>query len=266
MADANAGNSGLSRMRAVTISREYGSGGGEIATRLAKRLGWQLIDHEVVVGVAKALGVTEAEAEAHDEHVDSTVARMLSLLGAIQSPVPAALPLDISTDERDYDLARRKVVEGAFVTGNAVIVGRGAQVLLASHRDVLHVRVVAPLEQRIRYVMQREGLDRVTAQARIHAKDHDRARFLLAEHHQNPTEVHLYDLVVNTGVLDLDSVVDLLVLALQRKATCLDVPPEKLGPAAGMARYAEPPGSFGPEEEDLAGAKQPQDRQDTQHK
>src|SRR3954454_15496845 len=46
-------------MRAITISREYGSGGGEIAGRLATRLGWRLVDHEVVVRVARELGVTE---------------------------------------------------------------------------------------------------------------------------------------------------------------------------------------------------------------
>jgi len=56
--------SAISSMRAITISRQYGSGGGEIAARLATRLGWKLIDHEVVVRVAQELGVTEAEAEA----------------------------------------------------------------------------------------------------------------------------------------------------------------------------------------------------------
>ena len=67
----NEESSPISQMRAVTISREYGSGGGEIATRLAQRLGWQLIDHEVVVQVAHELGVSEAEVEAHDERVES---------------------------------------------------------------------------------------------------------------------------------------------------------------------------------------------------
>src|SRR5262245_55586904 len=56
------------QMRAVTISREYGSGGGEIAARLARQLGWRLVDHEVVAQVARALGVSEAEAAAYDEH------------------------------------------------------------------------------------------------------------------------------------------------------------------------------------------------------
>src|SRR5205823_7041014 len=67
--DAVAGGS-ASGMCAVTISREYGSGGGEVAARLAKRLGWQLAGHEIVARVAHALGVTREAAEAHDECVD----------------------------------------------------------------------------------------------------------------------------------------------------------------------------------------------------
>jgi len=64
-------SSPIASMRAITISREYGSGGGEIAARLAKRLNWQLIDHEVVVRVARMLRVSEKEAEEHDERVES---------------------------------------------------------------------------------------------------------------------------------------------------------------------------------------------------
>jgi cytidylate kinase len=66
-----------SEMQAITISREYGSGGGEIAARLAHRLGWQLIDHEVVERVAQELGVSEAEAEEHDEYAESLASRIL---------------------------------------------------------------------------------------------------------------------------------------------------------------------------------------------
>jgi len=45
----------------VTISREYGSGGGEIARRLATRLGWRLVDHEIIVQLAHKLGISEEE-------------------------------------------------------------------------------------------------------------------------------------------------------------------------------------------------------------
>ena len=57
----------VAAMRAVTLSREYGSGGGEVAARLARRLGWQFLDHEVVVRFAQEQGVVVAEVVAYDE-------------------------------------------------------------------------------------------------------------------------------------------------------------------------------------------------------
>src|SRR3954469_24117801 len=88
----------IDQMSTVTVSREYGSGGGEIARRLANRLGWHLVDHEVVVDVARALGVSEGEAEAHDEHIDTRASRILHSLGVVSSVVLAPLPLELSMD------------------------------------------------------------------------------------------------------------------------------------------------------------------------
>jgi cytidylate kinase len=231
-------------MRAVTISREYGSGGGEIAARLAQRLGWRLIDHEVVVQVAQALGVSEGEAAAHDERTAEVVPQILASLNVLPTPLPAAPGAASLSDEVAYHAARRQVVRGALAAGQVVIVGRGAQVLLADRRDVLHLRIVAPLPGRIAYVMQREGLDHRAALARIQRKDRDRAHFLRTEHQQRPDDAHLYDLVVNSGVLDLESIVDLAVVALERKAERQALPGAELGPGAGLARYPQPPDDF----------------------
>jgi len=236
----------ISRMRAVTISREYGSGGGEIAARLAKRLGWELVDHEVVVRVAQELGVTEEDAEAHDERVESLASRFLTSLRAIEPMMPAIAPVPLTTDTNAYQEARRRVIEAAVITGHIVIVGRGAQVLLASHRDVLHARIVAPFEFRIDYVMRREGLDRNAARLRIQTKERDRSRYLQAEHNQRPDDAHLYDIVINTAILDLDSAVELLTMALEHKAMRLGTPSGELGPATGMSRYPHQPGDFLP--------------------
>jgi cytidylate kinase len=137
-------------------------------------------------------------------------------------------------------------VEAAVTQGHVVIVGRGSQMLLARRRDVLHARIIAPLELRTAYVMQREGLNENDARARIQLKDRDRIRYLQAEHHQSPEDAHLYDLVVNTGIIDLDSAVDLIVLALERKAEMLATPTGKLGPVAGLPRYPGRPGDFRP--------------------
>src|SRR3954451_2473065 len=79
-------------MRAVTVSREYGSGGGEIAGRLAHRLGWRLVDHEVIAQVARELAIPETEVEARDENVEGRISRIMrsirrSVSGAFVAPV-----------------------------------------------------------------------------------------------------------------------------------------------------------------------------------
>jgi cytidylate kinase len=112
----------------------------------------------------------------------------------------------------------------------------------------LHARIVAPLQSRIAYVMQREGLDSAAAQARIQLKDRDRLRYLQAQHNVSPADAHLYDIVVNTGILDLDSAVELLMLALERKASLLGRTTRELGPAIGMPPYPQRPGDFRPPE------------------
>jgi len=119
-------------------------------------------------------------------------------------------------------------------------------VLLGARRDVLHVRIIAPLEYRVRYVMQRERLDHTVAFRRIEGKERDRSNFLMLVHHKDPADARLYDLVLNTGVLDLNSVVDLILLALDRKASRMQMPDDTLAPDAGLEPYAEPPGNIQP--------------------
>src|SRR5712692_2415056 len=132
----------ISQMSAITVSREYGSGGGEIATRLATRLGWRLIDHEIVGQVARELDISETEAEVHDEHVEGMIARFFSSMQLIQPTAPVATtPITpmLLMNSQIYHEALRRVVEGAVAAGHVVIVGRGAQVLLAQRRDVLQM-------------------------------------------------------------------------------------------------------------------------------
>lgn len=236
----------IARMRAVTLSREYGSGGGEIAARLAKHLGWQLIDHEVVVQVAKRLGISIEEADAQDEHVEGLVSRVLTGLQIIQPLVPVVSPAPMAPFVNNYREAVERVIEGAVAAGQVVIVGRAGQVVLGSRRDVLHARIVASLTMRTEYVMRREGLDEGAARARIQLKDRDRLRYLQTEHGLNAADSHLYDLVINTSILDLDSAVELLTLALERKATRLARTTGELGPVIGLDRYPERPVDFRP--------------------
>lgn len=236
----------ISRMRAITISREYGSGGGEIARRVAQRLAWTLIDHEAVLRIAKELDVSEEEVEAHDECGEGFFTHLLMAMQGVNPSLYTSVPPEVLTNAQDYREALFHVISRAAQEGHVVIVGRGSQVLLKDQRDVLHVRVVASIARRIPYIMQREGLDKDTAKKRIHSKDTDRVRYLESAYNCNPTDAHLYDLIINTDVLDLDSAIDLIILALQRKVEKLDVPTEALGPGTGLPRYPGHPFDFHP--------------------
>ena len=239
-------------MRAVTISREYGSGGGEIATRLARKLGWRLIDHAIIEQAARELEVYETDVEKHDEeYVESTLARILKRIwpassgGFSPSGAPALFASPARTEEaRAYQETLRHIITAAATTGHVVLIGRGGQVLLADKRDVLHIRVVAPLELRVAYVARREGPDLDAARRRVQAKDRARTRYMKTQYHCQHEDPHLYDLVIDTAVLDLDSAVDLICLAVERKASRLSLSVEELGPAAGLAPYPDKPADF----------------------
>jgi CMP/dCMP kinase len=139
-----------------------------------------------------------------------------------------------------------RVVESAPASGHAVIVGRASQAILAGRRDVLHVRIVTPLQERIAYVTLRENLDATGARERIQLKDGDRSRYFQTVYHRDATAPLLYDLGINTGVLSLDRAVDLIGLTLEDKAQTLSQPAEALGLARGLVRYRGQPSDIRP--------------------
>jgi cytidylate kinase len=237
----------IDQMRAITISREYGSGGGEIAARLATHLGWQLIDHEIVELVASELGTSIEVAEAHDERTEGILARVFNNLQFLEpSYLAGASPDAFLRNEETYHEIVRRIVRAAAAQGHVVIVGRASQVLLAQQRDVLHVRIIAPFEKRVLYVMEREGLNQAAAESRIKMKEYDRIKHLESAYHRKPADAHLYDIVLSTSFLDLDSAVEIITFTLQQKANRLSVKTGELGPAVGLPPYPDKPEDFHP--------------------
>ena len=237
----------IDQMRAITISREYGSGGGEIATRLARHLQWQLIDHEIVERVATEMGTSLGAAGAYDERTEGILVRTFKNLQSLEpSYMLGASSETFLRNEETYLKTVSKLVTAAAEQGHVVIVGRGSQMILAQQRDVLHVRIVAPLEKRIDYVMKREGIDRTAAELRIKMKEHDRTKHLETAFRRKPEDAHLYDIVLSTANLNLDSAVEIITLTLQQKAKQLSVKTDEQGPAAGLSPYPEKPADFHP--------------------
>src|SRR5215470_3547371 len=106
------------QMRAITISRDYGSGGGEIAARLAKRLGWQLVDHALVERVASELGTSVEEAEVHDEQCEGFIAQLVNSMQYLYPAYTASAPPEaFLPDEAVYRETVNKIVRGAAARG-----------------------------------------------------------------------------------------------------------------------------------------------------
>ncbi|MDQ2902639.1 MAG: cytidylate kinase-like family protein [Chloroflexota bacterium] len=213
-----------SKISAITISQQYGSGGNKLAAKLAFKLRWRLADYEIIAQVARQLGITEEEAALYDEHTYSFVDRfLLSMMFSTAEAMQAwasqlIMPVSPQMQKRLYHESLHQVIDTFVCTGNTVIVGRGAQVLLANQPDLLHIRVVAPFAQRVSTVMQSERLDEARARVCIQQRDRNQARYLQSQYHRNVNDPLLYDLVVNSGFLDLEGQIDLICLALEHKA------------------------------------------------
>lgn len=197
-------------MPIITISRQYGSGGSEVAERAAKQLGWELLDNEVVDAVAARLGLSTEEVKAREERAPSLVERLSSALamGSQEwvNPASAQRP----TDEEMLDVTKHVVAE-AVSRGPVVIVGRGAQAMLSSRQDALHVFCYAPKKALIARCMER---DKVSAEeaARIVDDTNKRRKEWVKLHFNREWPAHEdYHLALNTGWLGIEGAAQLIV-------------------------------------------------------
>ena len=195
--------------RVVTVSREYGSGGGMIARSVAEKLQWNLLDRTLIAEVARAAQVTAETAGRCDEHVDSWWHRFNR--GGIQS---LALAGGITPgDARFFDAQTmagfaQQVILKAAAAGGCVIVGRGAQCVLQDHEDVLHVFVYAPWAERVVRVRARaEGAEDVEELIRV--TDRERANYIQTYYGSDWKDPHLYDMMLSSkfGIENAASIV-----------------------------------------------------------
>ena len=204
-------------MAIVTISRMYGSGGSLVARRVAEALGWDLLDNGVVDAVAKRLGVSPAEVSAHEERAPSLVER---LAAALTLSVPEMLPMADDalppTDERIVAVTKA-VIEEAVQTGPAVLVGRGAQCLLAGRPDALHVFCYAPRAALAAFVISDQGVSNDEALRIVDSMNRQREQYVMQHWHREWRAEENYDLCVNTGTLGIEGAARLVTeLARER--------------------------------------------------
>jgi cytidylate kinase len=186
--------------RIVTVSREYGSGGAAIAAALANELGWTLFDRAFITAVARAAKVDPALARNYDERLDSWIHRVgKSALwhGAFEQVAVAGE--SVFFDAETMAALTAETIKQAAGIGNCVIVGRGAQCLLQSRSDVFHVFVYAPLRHKIERLRTRVT-GRTPLEELARSTDKSRAEYIRAHFGCDWKDLHLYDLMVNSGL------------------------------------------------------------------
>lgn len=196
----------------ITISRMFGSGGSEIAGRVATTLGWQLLDNDLIDSVAQRLGVPADEVAAREERVPTMVQRLadaLALSAPEAMPPMAAGPLPPS-DERIVEVTAL-VIREAVAKGHAVIVGRGAQSMLAERGDVLHVFCYAPRTALIARISARTGLGKEEAVKLVDETNRHREQYVRTHWRRGWRDFDNYHMLLNTEWLGVNGAAELIV-------------------------------------------------------
>jgi cytidylate kinase len=187
----------------IAISREAGTRGPTIARVIGDKLGWPVYDHELLQVIADQTGMHVRLLESVDEEHRSWVQE---LVDEFASP---------GVSESKYVRHLLQMLFTLASHGRCVIVGRGAPQLLPSE-STLRVRLIAPVDERIRNSEKTLGLSREDANRWIEKIDSERTRFIKANFHKDPADPHQYDLVLNPSRFSTEQCAELIVEALHR--------------------------------------------------
>jgi len=173
-------------MSVITISRQLGSLGTEIAQAVANHLGYQYVNKEKIGKALAGFGLPEIAIEKLDEK---------------KPPFWESWVLD----RKRFSLYIQMVIYDFAKNDKVVIVGRGGQILLKYVPGVLHVRIVAPFDVRVKRIMERDGLDEKQAARLLRRNDRDSAGFIQSFFDVDWEDPNLYDLVINTQKLSVET-------------------------------------------------------------
>jgi cytidylate kinase len=198
----------------ITVSREMGAGGAEVARRVAEALGWRVVDNELVDRVAARAGLPPEEVAVREERAPGfweRLVRMASRAAPELFPAPAGEVPEPELEDARLVRATEAAVAEIAAEGRAVLVGRAAPAVLSRERDALHVKIVAPRAIRIETVARRLGLSPPDAAAAVDESDASRRRYHQRHYRRDWADASNYHLVLNSAALGLDATVAAIV-------------------------------------------------------
>jgi cytidylate kinase len=189
----------------IAITREAGSRGATIAQHAGEKLGWEVYSQEMLEYGAQHASVRQELLDALPHEAVAWIDERLQDSSLSRQP-------DV------IELARLVLTLAAH--GNVILLGRGAGFILPS-RSTLHVRLVAPLHDRVAYMSQWLRLTDEEAAEQVRKRDHQRTDYLATHFHRKPNDVHVYDMVLNTSLLGEERCADLIAAAAKAKMSAV---------------------------------------------
>jgi len=189
----------------ITISREPGSGGSEIARRLAKALDMDLIGAQIIQHVADSAKMSRKVIESLDEKEVSFRDTLLSSLFGEYRPWPGEFLQHLT-----------RVIGTIGVFGNTIIVGRGANHILPREK-AFKVRIIAPLEYRIKYFMEDRGYSKAEAEQYVVKTENNRKAFVRKYFNADVADPKHYDIIINTEGMSLEAATQAIIADFKKK-------------------------------------------------
>src|SRR5438552_3414215 len=187
--------------------------------RVGAELGWDVIDNEFVDEVARRAGLPPDAVAQREERAPGLLERLARTLAA-GSPemfiATAGVPR-VEPDEAAIVQLTERVIAEAAAQGRIVLVGRGAQAVLAQRPAALHVYVVAPKPWRMKHAVERLGVNPADAEKVVDETDRQRDHYVKTYYGRHRQDVVNYDMVVNTGKLGIDGAAALVVAEARRR-------------------------------------------------
>jgi len=201
----------------ITIEREYGCGGGDIAKLTADRLGWKLWDQQLTEEIARLADCPKAIVQEREEKNDPLYYRLFKsfLRGSYEGSINA--PRLNLVDSETILKTTKRVVEHVAAKGNCVIVGRGSQQFLKHRQDTLRVFLYAPREDKVRRLLSR-GKSEKDAEELVDSVDRERADFIQKYFHVDWPDRPIYHAMLNTAIGD-ECVANMIVTLVQTYET-----------------------------------------------
>ncbi len=208
-------------MAVITLSRQLESGGDEVARLLCEKLGYQYFDKRMMVQAGQEMGLAAAVAQSAADFKPAAKGLLERWFGSTQRLTggdPSSWTFSARNDAmQDLTIANLvDIIHAGYKKGNVVIVGRGGMAALQDKPDVLHVRIQAPVELRVKRLMEHEKLTLEDAQKKIRERDLSDVEWIRRYFGLESHESSLFDLIINTAKYTPADAADLVVKALDK--------------------------------------------------